>query len=83
LAALAAAGVPVLHLHGDQDQTVPLEANSAEVARRYVELGGQVTLLVFEGRGHDMWEGWFQSTELVDFLRDRALQGATPAATGR
>ena len=83
LAALAAAGVPVLHLHGDQDQTVPLEANSAEVARRYVELGGQVTLRVFEGRGHDMWEGWFQSTELVDFLRDRALQGAAPAATGR
>ncbi len=81
LTALAAAGVPILHLHGDQDRTVPLEANSAEVARRYHALGGPMTLRVFEGRGHDMWEGWFQSAELADFLRDRAILGAA-APTG-
>jgi len=80
LTALAAAGIPILHLHGDQDRTVPLGANSAEVARRYLELGGPMTLRVFEDRGHDMWEGWFRSAELTDFLIDRAVaEAATPA----
>ena len=79
LAPLAEAKVPVLHLHGDEDQVVPLEANSGELARRYRELGGPMTLQVFKGRGHDMWEGWFRSEELTEFLIERAVAGATPA----
>ena len=75
---LAAAGVPIHHIHGDADRVVPLEANSAALRRRYEELGGVMTLEVPKGRGHDMWRGWFESQALVDF----ALQHA-PATTTR
>lgn len=65
---LAKAGVAIFHIHGDADTVVPLEENSGEVARRYRQFGGEMTLLVCPGRGHDMWPGWFQCGELVDFV---------------
>lgn len=68
LAPLARAGVPILHLHGDQDEIVPLDANSALLAERYRRLGGSVELVVFPGQGHNYWSGWFQSQVLVDFV---------------
>ena len=75
---LAAAGVPIHHIHGDADRVVPLDANSAELQRRYEALGGVMTLEVPEGRGHDMWRGWFESRALVDFVLRHA-----PATTTR
>jgi len=77
LAPLAAARVPILHLHGSQDEVVPLGLNSGVVARRYAALGGPMTLRVMEGRGHDMWPGWFRSEELTDFLIRCARAGAS------
>lgn len=68
LVPLARAGVPILHLHGDQDEIVPFEANSALLAERYRALGGPVEVQVFAGQGHNYWSGWFQSQALVDFL---------------
>ena len=68
LAPLAAADVPIFHIHGDQDKVVPLENNSAVVAGRYKKFGGTMTLEVVEGQGHNMWPGWFQSEDLVDFV---------------
>lgn len=65
---LAKALVPIFHIHGDSDTVVPLEANSGEVARRYRKFGGMMSLQVCEGRGHDMWPGWFQCQELVYFV---------------
>ncbi|MFC1573979.1 alpha/beta hydrolase family protein, partial [Candidatus Latescibacterota bacterium] len=65
---LAKALVPIYHIHGDSDTVVPLEQNSAEVARRYRGYGGEMTLRVIEGQGHNMWKGWFQCQELVDFV---------------
>jgi hypothetical protein len=69
---LARAGVPVLHIHGDVDRVVPLESNSAELARRYRQFGGEMKLKVIRGQGHNMWTGWFQCQELVDFAIDHA-----------
>ena len=80
LAPLAAARVPILHLHGSQDEVVPLGLNSGAVARRYAALGGPMTLRVMEGRGHDMWPGWFRSEELTDFLVRCAIDGAEDAS---
>lgn len=68
LAPLAKAGVPVLHLHGDNDTVVPLERNSGLVKQRYDQLGGSMTLEVIRGGGHDMNPHWFQSQSLVDFV---------------
>jgi len=73
---LAAADVPVFHIHGDQDDVVPLPANSGMLADRYRALGGNVTLEVVAGQGHNMWTGWFQSEKLVEFV----LANARPTA---
>lgn len=76
LAPLAKAGVPIFHIHGDADTVVPLEENSAELARRYHALGGSMRVRVASGHGHDMWEGFFHCDELVDFV----IAHANPAA---
>ena len=65
---LAKARVPILHIHGDVDTIVPIEKNSAVLARRYRQFGGEMTLTVMKGQGHNMWSGWFQCQELVDFV---------------
>lgn len=75
LAPLAAAKVPIFHIHGDQDEVVPLADNSALLAERYRALQGEVELEVVAGQGHNMWEGWFRSERLVEFI----LQNAGPA----
>ncbi len=65
---LAEAEVPILHVHGDADTVVPLEQNSAELARRYRKLGGPVQLIVVPGKGHQVCPEFFQRQELVDFV---------------
>lgn len=72
---LAKAGVPVLHLHGDVDELVPLAKNSGAIADAYKKYGGRMTLLVQEGQGHNMWPGFFQSQALVDFVISHARPG--------
>jgi pimeloyl-ACP methyl ester carboxylesterase len=72
---LAEAHVPIYHIHGDRDDVVPLDRNSGALARRYRELGGQMTLNVVKGGGHDYWTGWFQCQELVDFVIAHACGG--------
>ncbi len=74
---LAKAKVPIFHIHGDMDRTVPLDANSGEIAKQYEKHGGTMILSVVKGGGHDMKPGWFQSQELVDFV----IKHATPQAT--
>jgi hypothetical protein len=43
LAPLAAARVPILHIHGDSEKLITLEDHTAELARRYRALGGEDT----------------------------------------
>jgi pimeloyl-ACP methyl ester carboxylesterase len=68
LGALAKAGVPLFAIHGDSDQAVPLEANSGEMRKRYEALGGKMQLIIPPGQGHNMWAGFFQCQELVDYI---------------
>ncbi len=68
LNALAKAKVPLFAIHGDIDKVVPLEANSGEVRKRYESLGGEMQLIIPAGQGHNMWSGFFQCQELVDFV---------------
>ncbi len=68
LAPLAKAKVPIFHIHGDIDAVVPIEKNSKELANRYTQLGGEITLKTIQGQGHNMWPGFFQCQELVDFV---------------
>jgi len=71
---LAEARVPILHLHGDIDGLVPLENNSGAIAAAYKSYGATMTLLIQHGQGHNMWEGFFQSQALVDFVISEALR---------
>lgn len=80
LAPLAKAGVPLFAIHGDADKVVPLEANSGEMQRRYRQLGGGMQLIVPAGQGHNMWTGFFESQELVDFVLKHAIGGASEPA---
>jgi pimeloyl-ACP methyl ester carboxylesterase len=50
LAALARAGVPVLHVCGSLDPMYPNQTLEAE--KHYKELGGSMTVIVQEGEGH-------------------------------
>ena len=50
LAALARAGVPVLHVCGSLDPMYASQTQEAE--KRYKELGGSMTVIVQEGQGH-------------------------------
>ena len=47
---------------------VPLEENSALLASRYKAAGGSVQVKIAEGQGHNMWRGFFECQELVDFV---------------
>lgn len=76
LAPLAAARVPFFAIHGDVDKIVPLEANSGLLKERYTALGGPMELIVPPGQGHNMWIGFFQSAELVAFVKAHARRGA-------
>jgi acetyl esterase/lipase len=77
---LARALVPAALIHGDVDRVVPLKENSAEFVRRYKEADAEslVKLFVLEGQGHNFFEGFFHSQELVDFAIARARAGAHP-----
>lgn len=68
LTALAKAKVPLFAIHGDIDKVVPIETNSGEVRKRYEALGGEMQLIIPAGQGHNMWSGFFQCQELVDFV---------------
>jgi pimeloyl-ACP methyl ester carboxylesterase len=74
LAPLAKAKAPILHIHGDADKIVPLEANSGELIKRYKAMGGSGELLVVPGKGHAEVDEFFQSQPFVDFL----IRGKTP-----
>ena len=69
---LAAAKVPIFHIHGDQDRVVPLQDNSDLLATRYRASGGSAQVLVAAGQGHNMWRGFFECQPLVDFVLQHA-----------
>jgi alpha-beta hydrolase superfamily lysophospholipase len=75
---LAKAQVPVFLIHGDEDQAVPLEKNSAEVVRRYTTAGAKdkIELIVAEGQGHNYWQGFFRCQPLIDFVISSASEAA-------
>lgn len=78
---LARAKVPVFLIHGDSDKVVPLEPYSGEFVNQYRKAGaeGLVKLEVLEKQGHNMFEGFFRSQALVDFVIDNARKNASSA----
>ena len=77
LGPLANAKVPIFHIHGDKDKVVPLAENSAALVKRYQELGGKAKLEIANGQWHNMWRGFFECQELVDFVIENAAAPST------
>lgn len=71
LSPLASHKIHILSIHGDSDTVVPLQENSAELARRYKALGGSIKLLIVKGKGHAEIPEFFQRQEMVDFFARR------------
>ncbi len=74
LAPIAAAKIPILHLHGDSDKIVPIERNSAVIAQRYQALGGPMELVIIPGKGHEYDPGFFESEKMLDFIVQHAAK---------
>lgn len=72
LAPIAAAKIPILHIHGDADKVVPLEKNSAVIHERYTALGGPMKLVVVPGKGHQNDAAFFESEEMLQFILKHA-----------
>jgi fermentation-respiration switch protein FrsA (DUF1100 family) len=77
---LADAGISIFHIQGDNDVTVPLSQNSQVVYDRYTAMGGEMTLVVVPGAGHEETSAFFQSTQLLDFVVDHVDATAAPEA---
>jgi pimeloyl-ACP methyl ester carboxylesterase len=82
LGPLARNRVPLLHVYGDADEVVPWDENTGVVARRYRELGGEITLIAKPGIGHHP-HGLTNSTPIVEFIRTNSLRQAAPASPPR
>ncbi len=63
---LAKAKIPLIHVHGDADDVVPLSRNTAILAERYKALGGEIQVIVKPGIGHK--HGLDDPTPVIQFL---------------
>jgi len=68
LATLAEAKVPIYHNTGDIDTLVPPKDNSFVVEKRYKALGGDITVTIFKGQGHNYWTGFFEDKKMAEFI---------------
>lgn len=58
---------PVRAFHGDLDDVVP-PFNSYDMVDKLNKSGGNATLTVFNGVGHNSWEPAYESTDVIDWL---------------
>jgi pimeloyl-ACP methyl ester carboxylesterase len=64
---LARAGVPVIHVCGDADESVPYPQHTAEFARRYRRFRGTIKLIVKKGGKHHP-HSLKNPTPIVEFI---------------
>ena len=74
LQGLLANKVPMFAVHGDSDKVVPYDDNTKLLKERYVAGGGQFTLKLILGEGHQATASFFECRELVDFVLKQAAR---------
>jgi hypothetical protein len=79
---IAAAHIPIIHVCGDADKTVPEAENTDVVRERYMALGGDFVLIVKQGCDHHP-HGLADPSPVVNFVVAHCAQGdaAQKAAT--
>ena len=78
LAPIAAAHIPIIHVCGDADTTVPEDENTDIVRKRYMAMGGDFVLIVKEGCNHHP-HGLADPAPVVNFILGHCAEGATAA----
>jgi pimeloyl-ACP methyl ester carboxylesterase len=78
LAPLAKAGVPLIHVVGDDDDIVPVPENTAIIEERYKKLGGTIEVIHKPGVGHHP-HGLDDPKPVFDFIL-RHASAAGPAS---
>jgi predicted esterase len=68
LAGLASRKVPMFSVHGDKDGAVPYDENTKLVKERYEAAGGECTVKIIPGGGHEVTPAFFECQELIDFI---------------
>ena len=64
---LAKAGVPIIHVAATEDQIVPYEENTAVLAKRYRNLGGNVKVITRPGLHHP--HGLDNPAPVIEFIK--------------
>lgn len=82
LAPLAEAGIPLLHVVGDDDEAVPVAENTAVVEQRYRALGGDITVIHKPGGGHHP-HGLDDPTPVVEWILRQTEAALAGRAEGR
>jgi hypothetical protein len=71
---IAAAHIPIIHVCGDADTTVPKDENTDIVRERYMALGGDFVLIVKQGCDHHP-HGLADPTPIMNFVLTRWTEG--------
>ena len=74
LAPIADAHIPIIHVCGDADTTVPESENTDIVRERYTALGGDFVLIVKQGCGHHP-HGLADPSPVVNFILAHSTEG--------
>ncbi len=82
LAPLAAAHIPLIHVYGDADTTVPPSENSDIIRERYLKLGGKFVLIVKQGCAHHP-HGLKDPTAVADFIVANCAEGEAAQAAAK
>lgn len=72
---IAATGIPLLHVVGDDDSVVPVEENTDPFAQRIVDAGGAIKVIRKPGVGHHP-HSLYNPRPIVDFILAATDQSA-------
>lgn len=64
---LAKAGIPIIHVVGDADETVPVDENTAIAEKNYKALGGVIKVIHQPNRKHQPHD-IYDPSEIVEFI---------------
>jgi alkaline phosphatase D len=81
LAPLARAGVPLIHVCGDADESVPFEDHTAQLEKRYRALGGTINVIVKPGGKHHP-HSLPDPSPIVDFIVRHQSRVSVPITHG-
>ena len=81
VAALADHRIPILHVCGDADESVPFAAHTADFARRYRDLGGSMQVIVKKGGKHHP-HSLRDPARIVSFIRSQQTRVASEITHG-